>query len=347
MYEILIAILYILAGGSILVAGGEILVRGATRIALLIGISPLVVGLTVIASCTSAPELTVSLMGCLQEGGTPEIAIGNAVGSNICNILLILGFTGVICPIAISAKMIKQEIPFLIVISGLFWVIAMISYHVSGVHFMPQWGGAVFIVVLLIYVAWTIREARREENTKLADQIKEHRMSSPIPEKEVKIKRTMSFYLCESILSLLLITVGLAFLIFGSDLFIKGSVSVATFIGVSTLVISLTVLAVGTSLPELVVSAVAAFKGKTDIAIGNIVGSNIFNLLGILGLTSVLVQGGLDVSPMAFWYDIPIMFGTTVIGGYFCITGKTFERWEGFTLLAFYVGYVVFLFCRS
>ncbi|MDO5580164.1 MAG: calcium/sodium antiporter [Planctomycetia bacterium] len=339
--EILFALLAILVGGAIMLGGGEVLVRGASRGALLFGIPPLIIGLTIVAVCTSAPELTVSLMGCFREGGSPEIAVGNIVGSNICNILLILGFAAVIRPITVSVQLIRNEIPFLVLISGLFWIIGWFTVGGSASeHFFPRWGGAVFLVLLVLYMIWAIRTVRKEENKPVADNLCEKKISLPSsPDEPAPAKNIFK----ESLISLVCIALGLGMLIFGSEWFIDGAIKIATAVGVSKLVISLTVLAVGTSLPELVVSAVAAFKGNTDIAIGNVVGSNIFNLLGILGLTSLLVPGGLALSHQAFVFDIPIMILVAGIGGYLCITDQKLTRIEGILLLLGYAGYVVFL----
>lgn len=339
--EILIALLTVIFGGAIMLGGGEVLVRGASRGALLFGIPPLIVGLTIVAACTSAPELTVSLMGCFREGGSPEIAVGNIVGSNICNILLILGLSAVIRPISISIQLIRREIPFLFVISILCWIFGWFSINpTTGDHFFPRWGGSLFLIFLALYTIWAIRSVHKTENKPIADNICDTKLRIPSDQKDTPVRKN---FLKEFVLSFLMIAIGLGMLVFGSERFIDGAVKIATLLGVSTLVISLTVLAVGTSLPELVVSAIAALKGNTDIAIGNVVGSNLYNLMGILGLTTVLVPGGLALSHQAFLFDIPIMILVAGIGGYLCITDQKLSRIEGALLLLGYLGYVAFL----
>lgn len=331
-------------GAALLVLGGEVLVRGASKMALLMKITPLVVGLTVVAACTSAPELAVSLSGCLNPENTKgaDIALGNAVGSNICNILLILGFTALISPIPVSVRMIKQQLPFLIAISCLFWLIIFREGSISGDLSFPRWGGALFMTLLAIYIFWTIIVAKKDENKIIADAIKNKKIKEPIhnPEK----KASFGNILLACFISLSLIALGLGMLVYGSNFFIKGAVAIANILKVPEIVISLTIIAIGTSLPELVVSAVAALQKKTDIAIGNVVGSNIFNLLCILGCSSLLLKNGLAISEQAMRFDIPVMIGVAVLGSIFCFTGRILKRGEGIFLLLIYIVYLFLLF---
>lgn len=338
------ALLFTVMGAILLVFGGEVLVRGASRLALLMKITPLVVGLTIIAACTSAPELSVSLSGCLNPDNVngADIALGNVIGSNICNILLILGFTALINPIPVSVRMTKQQLPFLIVISALFWLIIFRSGSLSGPLSFPRWGGALFLTLLVIYIFWTIIIAKKDENKIMAEAIKSKKISMPEQKTEKKSSFGKVFWAC--FISLILIVLGLGMLVYGSDFFIKGAVAIAKIIKVPELVISLTILAVGTSLPELVVSGVAAFQKKTDIAIGNVVGSNVFNLLCILGCSSLLLKNGLSISEQAMRFDIPVMIGVAVLGSFFCFTGRVLKRSEGVTLLLIYAAYLFFLF---
>ncbi|MDO5554218.1 MAG: calcium/sodium antiporter [Planctomycetia bacterium] len=328
---------FLLVGAAVLITGGEILVRGAVRFASLFKIPPLIIGLTIVAICTSAPEMAVSLVGILGKSASADIAVGNVVGSNIYNMLFILGLTALYRPLGISSVLVKREIPFLIVVSLATWLLAWITTRATEgglLHAFPQWGGFLFIAAFIGYMIWTIRAVRKNSNDAMAQDLADQQVTVPVQTSLVK----------GTIISLVLIAVGLALLIWGSNMFVDGAVGVATLMGVSELVISLTVLAAGTSLPELVVSLIAAIQGKQDIAIGNIIGSNTFNLLGILGLSSALVPGGLTLSRQAFVLDIPIMIAVAIVGGVLCITGRKLSRWEGAVLLLGYAFYVYYLF---
>ncbi len=344
------ALFFTFAGAALLILGGEILVRGASKIALLLKITPLVVGLTIVAACTSAPELAVSLSGCLDSDNPAagaDIALGNVVGSNICNILLILGLTALINPIPISVRMIKQQLPFLVFISAIFWGIIRLTGNNGNTLVFPRWGGVLFLALLVIYTAWTIVAAKKDENKIIAEAIKNKKIKQEnvnIDSADKAKNNSFGKILAASFLALILIVIGLGMLVYGSSIFIKGAVAIAKVIHVPELVISLTILAVGTSLPELVVSAIAAFQKKTDIAIGNVVGSNIFNLLCILGVCAVLLKDGLTISPSAFKFDIPVMIGVAVLGSFFCFTGRILKRLEGLMLLFFYFVYLFLLF---
>ncbi|MDO4586511.1 MAG: calcium/sodium antiporter [Planctomycetia bacterium] len=332
--EALIILAKIFLGGGILIAGGELLVRGASRIALMLRVPSLIVGLTIVAICTSAPELTVSLLSCFKENGSPELAVGNVIGSNTFNILGILGIAALFCPIVVSSKLIHREIPLMIFLSGLFWLFAFLSVKTEGLHFIPRWGGVVFIGMMIGYMTWTVVEIRRKENNNIVKDIESESEKIPQGTKEC---------FC----SVIIFFVGLAMLIFGSDLFINGAVLAAEMMGVSKLVIGLTILAVGTSLPEIVVSVLAVMRGKSDLAIGNVLGSNMFNIFGVLGLTALLTPGGLNVSRQALVLDIPMMFFVACFGSLLCITDRRLTRGEGIILISAYLVYLVYLICVS
>ncbi|MDD3587450.1 MAG: calcium/sodium antiporter [Thermoguttaceae bacterium] len=324
-----VAILLVILGGALLVAGGELLVRGATHLSALLAIPPVVVGLTVVAAGTSAPELAVSLMSCFRPDGGGDMALGNVVGSSICNILLILGLPALICPLTVTATLIKREMPVMICVSLLLWGVIGLSTYNMG-HIIPQWSGFVFLALFAAYCVWTIREVRKSGNKSLANSME----TSYAPAKRG---------LLPAFQALICVVIGLGLLIFGSGRFIDGAVFLAEYIGVSKLVIGLTVLAVGTSLPELVVSVIAAVRGRADLAIGNVVGSNIFNILIVLGVTASFVPKGIPVSHQAFCFDIPVMVATAVLGTYLCATDKELRRWEGFVLLLCYIVYLTCL----
>ncbi len=332
------SIFLLFIGGAIMIAGGELLVRGASRLACLFGIPSLVVGLTIVAACTSAPELTVSLAAIFRENVGTDVAVGNVVGSNIFNLLFILGLSAIICPIQTSSQLIKREIPLLIVISLLFWGISWITVETTTAEILyhfPCWGGVLFLIMFLVYNIWLVQSVRSTKADPLKDQLSQ-KPTSPRQHSAI----------CEFLISIVLFAIGLAFLIYGSNQFIDGAIGIAKIAGVSELIIGLTIIAAGTSLPELVVSCIAALRGKNDIAIGNVVGSNIFNLLCIIGVVST-IGGGLGVSTEMIVRDIPVMVATAIFGGIICITGHRVTKGEGVLLFLSYVGYVVYLIIHS
>lgn len=326
------ALLCLIFGGTLMIFGGEILVRGAVKLSALFAIPSLVVGLTVVAVCTSAPELAVSLTGILGgEAAGADIALGNVVGSNIYNILFILGLTAYCFPLTVSSSLIKKEIPLLIAVSILTLILSLFIRKDGDTiqAFFPQWGGVLFIALLLIYFVWTVRTALVNKEQNVAQEYDEQFNKS-----------TQNGKFQAAALAIFFLAAGLALLVYGSNRCVAGAVAIAHFFKISELTISLTVLAAGTSLPELVVSLVAAARGRTDIAVGNVIGSNLFNLLGIFGLSAILVPGGLPVSRQALTFDIPLMVAVSVISGLFCVSGLRLCRKEGFCLLVGYIGYV-------
>lgn len=336
------AIGLIVVGMVVLIGGGEILIRGASRLAIAMKISPLVVGLTVVAFCTSAPELAVSLSAALS--GKADIAIGNVVGSNICNICLILGLAAVLRPIAVSSTLIRREIPLLIFLSFLTCVFAMSGgdgfFSLGGGDYegrIARWEGGLLTIGLFAYIAWTIFEVRkhRVQNEEYIKEIEDDVLHGDA-EKKVAGKGNMIINVCY-------LVIGIAMLVAGSDMLVKGGVSVARMFDVSELIIGLTILAVGTSLPELIVSILAATQGKSGIAIGNVIGSNIFNILGVLGPTALFSSDGLTVATKALQFDMPFMMIITLFCIIICITGKRISRGEGVFLLFCYIAYLIFL----
>ena len=338
--DIFLTLLLMILGAAVLITGGEVFVRGATRIAAILRIPTLIVGLTIVSAATSAPELSVSLTGVLGKTPNPDIAIGNVVGSNIANILLILGLSSFVRPLAVSSGLTRREIPMMIAFSFLLWMIGLFS-TAPGIgaetpHLLPLWAGILFVALLVGYNIVIVKEAKRKRNGEVADQIT----------RQTEAREKLLGGFTGLFVAFLFLLAGLAMLIAGSNLFVAEAKVVAAYCGVSELVISLTVLAVGTSLPELVVGLVAVARGNVDIAVGNVVGSNIFNLLGILGITAT-AAGGLAISKQALVYDMPIMCATALLGGYFCITDKKLSRWEGAVLLLGYAGYIFFLVNRG
>ncbi len=310
--------LQIVFGLVLLVGGGELLVRGAARLAAAFKISPLVIGLTVVAFGTSAPELGVSLQAALS--GKPDVAVGNVVGINIINVLLVLGASALVTPLVVSSQLVRWDVPLMIAASVAAWVMA-VDGDVSRLE------GAALFAALLIYIGFSIWKSRSESKKVIEEFAAEY----GDPEKS----RTS--------VDLLLILAGLTLLTLGSRLLVDGAVAIAVWMGVGELVIGLTIVATGTSLPEVVTSVVASYRGERDIAVGNVVGSNLFNILCVLGLTSLVSSTGVSVSPEAIAFDIPVMVAVAGIClPVFWIDGLI-RRYEGALFLTYYVLYTTFL----
>ena len=315
MNEIQVAI-YIIGGSLGLFIGAEVLVRGASSLAIRLGISPLVVGLTVVAFATSSPELVVSIKAAIE--GNPGIVVGNVVGSNICNIALILGVAAMISPMSIKTQVIKREIPIMIIVSVILLLI-LLDDTITRVE------GVFLVIGIITYIILGYKYSMKERNNK--EEIKE--FEKIIPKSPFKVWQSLVFIL-----------VGLGLLVFGSNLFVDGAVSIAEKFGVSQAVIGLTIVALGTSLPELTTSIVASFKNENDIAIGNAVGSNVFNILSILGISS-LIRPISDTG--ITMVDLSIMMFFTILILPFSKTKFTLSRWEGALLFCGYVAYIIYL----
>jgi cation:H+ antiporter len=310
---------WLVLGLALLLAGGELLVRGASRLAALFGISPLVIGLTVVAFGTSSPELAVTVQASLY--GESDIALANVVGSNIFNILFILGICALILPLVVAQQLVRQDVPIMIGISFLVFGMAA-NGRVSRAE------GAFLVLLLLIYLVFLVRQSRQEKpavrqeyETGFAGS---RSGSSPAPQ-------------------VFIVGIGLAALVIGARWLVWGAVEAAETLGVSQRVIGLTVIAAGTSLPEVATSIVASLKGERDIAIGNVVGSNIFNLLGILGAGALISGQGLPASPAALAFDVPVMIAVAVACLPVFFTGHLLARWEGGLFLGYFVLYSIYL----
>lgn len=311
-------------GGLIgLVLGAELLVRGASKLALSFGISPLVVGLTIVAFGTSAPEMAVST-GAVLNGQT-DIAIGNVVGSNIFNVLFILGISALITPLIVNIQLIRQEVPIMIGASLL-----LLALGLDGkLSFLD---GGILFGLLIAYTVFLIVQSRKE--TKGAHD-----------EYAAEVKPAVSGGWDSKLpVQLLLIVVGLAFLVIGSEWLVNASVTFAKALGISDLVIGLTIVAAGTSMPEVATSVMAAIKGERDIAVGNVVGSSTFNILGCLGLSG-LVSGdlGLAVPAAILNFDIWVLIAVSLACLPVFMTGREIARWEGGVFLLYYLAYVTYL----
>jgi len=316
-----------LAAGLVLVtAGADLLVRGAGVLARLAGITPLVIGLTVVAFGTSAPEMAVSVKSALA--GQPDVALGNVVGSNIFNVLGILGLAALVLPLAVSRQLIRFDVPIMIGVSGLLWLLAL-DGNVSRVE------GVCLFAGIVVYTGWLIWQARREKKGSGPDEF-ETEYGQPETGGAAAVVR-----------GLLFVAVGLVLLVFGARWMVDAAVAISRQLGVSELVIGLTIVAIGTSLPELATSIVAAIKGERDIAIGNVVGSNIFNILSVLGVSAAIAPGGVNVARSALSLDIPVMVGTAAVCLPFFITGGRLSRGEGILFVIGYVGYIVALWLNA
>jgi cation:H+ antiporter len=317
----LLPLVGVVVGLVVLVVGGELLVRGASALALAARVSPLVVGLTVVAYGTSSPELAVSVRA--SFAGQADIAVGNVVGSNICNILLILGASALICPLVVHSQLIRFDVPVMILVSI---VLMVMGWN----HSISRGEGLLLFAGALAYTVWAVVQSRRESRTVQAEFAEHLPARAPVNLRHVGFQ-------------VLLIVVGLLLLAAGANWLVDGAVEIARTLGVSELIIGLTIVAVGTSLPEMVTSIVAAVRGARDIAVGNIVGSNIFNILAVLGLSSVLAPNGVRVSDAARQFDIPVMVVVAIACLPVFVTGNRIARWEGLFFLAYYVAYTSFL----
>jgi cation:H+ antiporter len=301
-------------GLVLLIVGAELLVRGASSLAVAAGITPVVIGLTVVAFGTSAPELAVSLQASL--GGRPDIALGNVIGSNIANILLILGIAGLIAPLVVTRQIVRVDVPIMIAASFLLlWM--------AGNGVISTIEGGVLVACLVGYLLLQLRLGRNGGGVEAegeGEEIGSVRGGWP--------------------LGVLLVLVGLALLVLGSRWLVEGAVAVATTLGVSQLVIGLTVVAIGTSLPEIATTVMAALRGQRDMAVGNVIGSNLFNILSILGISALVAPGGIPVARAAISFDLPVMVAVAVATLPIVLTGQRIGRWEGALFLGYYASYI-------
>jgi cation:H+ antiporter len=315
----------LLAGGLVLLTlGGTLLVRGASDLARAFGLSPLVIGLTVVAFGTSAPELAASVAAGLRGEG--DIAFGNVVGSNIFNVLLILGASALITPLVVAQKLVRLDVPIMIGLSFL-----VLGLGANG--WIGRFEGALLVAGLVAYVIVVIRCARVETDAVRSEYAREYA--------DPGARRGRGGAMLVAAAGA--VVLGLALLVWGSRWLVAGAAGTAQALGASEFVIGLTIVAAGTSLPEVVTSLLAAAKGERDIAVGNVVGSNIFNILGVLGLAAIVAPDGIAVSPAALRFDVPVMIAAAVACLPIFFTGHRIFRGEATLLLAYYGAYVAFL----
>ncbi len=311
---------YFVMGLVALVAGAEALVRGASKIATSFGISPLVVGLTIVAFGTSSPEIAVSV-GAVVNGNS-DIAVGNVVGSNVFNVLFILGISALVTPLVVHAQVIRQEVPIMIGASLMLGVMALDGR-------VGRWESGFLVALLLGYTVFVVRQSRAE-TAEVRDEY------------AAGMRRSGSWDDRRAAQVLLMVT-GLALLVLGSNWLVDASVAFARALGVSDLVIGLTIIAAGTSMPEVATSVMAAVRGERDIAVGNVIGSNTFNILGCVGLSGLVSDSGLGIAAAVLNFDLWVMIAVAVACLPVFAVGREIGRGRGLLFLAYYVAYVTYL----
>ncbi len=309
-------VVILLAGLVLLVVGAEALVRGSSRFAAALGVTPLVIGLTLVAYGTSAPEMAVSVQAALR--GRPAIALGNVIGSNIFNVLAILGLSALIQPLVVHRTLVRRDVPVMIAVSVLMYVMAL-----DGM--LGRFDGAVLLLGAVAYTWATIRTARHHPED--------------VPPVALPGATRRGFAARQILLAL----AGLALLVLGSRWLVEGATAIARALSVSEMVIGLTIVAAGTSLPELATSMLATMRGHRDIAVGNVVGSNIFNLVGILGVAALLAPDGIEVPRQSLRFDVPLAVAAAVACLPVFISGLQISRLEGLLFLGCFVGYLLVL----
>jgi cation:H+ antiporter len=306
-----------IAGLVLLIGGAELLVRGASRLAAAFGVSPLVIGLTVVAFGTGTPELAVALRASLV--GQPDIAMGNVIGSNIFNILFILGISAAIVPLVVAHQLVRLDVPIMIAASAALFLMAADGQ-------LSRIDGTVLFAGIVVYTALLLRQSRRERARADVDAV--------IRPRTTGLDRARHA---------VTVVVGLTLLVLGSRWLVVGAVGIARALGVSELVIGLTIIAAGTSMPEVATSIVAGLRGERDIAVGNVVGSNVYNILMVLGLAALAAPQGLPVSPAAINFDLPVMLAVAVACFPIFFAGHAVRRWEGGLFLGYWFAYTAYV----
>ncbi len=313
----------LIAGLVLLVLGAEILVRGASKLAALLGVPPLIVGLTIVAYGTSSPEMAVSIQS--SFAGQADIALGNVVGSNIFNVLFILGVSALAVPLVVAQQLVRLDVPIMVGVSAL-----VLLFGLDGE--IGRSDGVILFLGGIVYTLFLIYQSRQEQDQAVQEEYAKYEATNgnePLWRKWV--------------VNLAFILVGLVLLVQGSQWLVESSIAIARSIGVSELVIGLTIVSAGTSLPELATSFIASLKGERDIAVGNVVGSNIFNVLAVLGLSAAVAPNGIAVSSAALGFDIPVMIVVAIACLPIFFSGNLITRWEGLLFTMYYVAYVAYL----
>jgi len=307
-------------GLALLVLGANWLVKGASALAAAAGVSALVIGLTVVAFGTSAPEMAVSVQAAWS--GQADMALGNVVGSNIFNVLFIIGASALITPLVVAQQLVRRDVPLMIGLTAVLWWLCRDEE-------LTRVDGVLLFLSLVAYTVWIVRVSRRETKAVAAEYEAEYG--------ERTVAKT------PILASLGFVVGGLALLVLGSNWLVDGAVAFAHWMQIDDVVVSLTIVAAGTSLPEVATSITAAIRGERDIAVGNVVGSNIFNIMGVLGLSSIVAPSGLHVLPSMIGFDLPVAIAVAVACLPFFARGFTIPRWEGVLFLLYYAAYTIFL----
>ncbi len=318
-------VLFLVLGLVALVVGAESLVRGASRLAISFGVSPLVVGLTIVAFGTSAPETAVSVGAVL--GGTTDLAVGNVVGSNIFNILVILGLSALVKPLIVNAQIVRQELPVMIGASVLLVLFALDAR-------LQRVEALVLLAGVIAYTIFLVRQSRAETRATAREY------AEGVDPAEQQPKPAWDSHWAVQVL---MVFVGLGLLVLGSELLVDAAVTIAKSLGVSDLVIGLTIVAAGTSLPEVATSVLAAMRGQRDIAVGNVIGSNTFNILLCLGAAGTISSDGLGMAPSVLALDLWVMLGVAALTIPLFIPGFVVTRPNAALILALYVAYAAYL----
>ena len=305
----LLSVLELLGGLLLLIAGAELMVRAAVRLAARLHVRPLIIGLTIVALGSSAPQMAVSLQAMLAHN--QDIAVGSVIGSSIFNILVILGLSALIIPLRVSRQVVRLDIPLMI---GASLLVCLLAWNEE----LSRTDGIILLAALVLYLGLLLRQSQHSARP---------HSSQPTTPRAPWVS------------SLLMIIAGLAMLVYAGHLLLGAAVSVATDLGLSERIIGLTVVAVSTSLPVLATSLIAALRGQREIAVGNVIGSNLFNLLGVLGLTALVAPAPLSVSPNALDFDLPVMLGVAVLCLPVFYSGYRVTRAEGLLFLGLYLAY--------
>lgn len=315
----MITALFFIVGLICLVLGAHLLVRSSSTLAVHFGIPAIVIGVTVVAFATSAPEIAVSIGATISERS--GLALGNVLGSNIANILLILGASAIISPMKIQRSIVRQEVPIMIFAGLIIFVLALDGG-------LQPVDGIILLSLFILFMIFQIFQARKERRAAVVEQ--EHLVQD----------RSLG-------IQFLWLVLGLGLLVLGARWLVTSAVDIARFWGMSELVIGLTIIALGTSLPEVATSIIAALNDESDLSVGNVVGSNIFNILLVLGVSSFFSYDGVTVSSAALALDIPLMIAVSVACLPIFFTGYRIRRWEGILFLCYYIAYLVYLFLNS
>lgn len=318
-------ILLFVVGLVILILGADLLVRGASRLAAAFGVSPLAIGLTIVAIGTASPEIAVSIQAAVNGQG--DLTLGNVLGSNIFNILFILGVTAIVAPIVIAKQLIRKDAPIMLGVSLLTFALAFDGN-------LGRLDGIFLLIGLIAYIIFALRQSRRESKAVQNEYAQEFGLKQPGSTRNTTI-------------NVLIILIGLGMLVLGSNLLVDSAVAIAKVLGVSELIIGLTIVAAGTSLPEVATSVIAALKKQSDIAVGNAVGSNIFNLLGVLGVGALAAPDGVSVARHVLQLDLPVMVFVALVTLPVFYIDNRISRLEGGLLLSYYIVYVCYIILRT